>query len=871
VLYSISNLPLISQSGTYDQASRNQQPAANNSGSEAMTKPAVPAGINDTDKIQSPPGDNNPDATPFTPPPVQRKNTTLNNADPIQQFKPAEQNHSGLPANLRSGMESLSGFSMKDVKVNYNSDKPAQLNAHAYAQGSQIEVAPGQEKHLPHEAWHVVQQKQGRVKPTLQMKTNAGAGAGTVQREDKDKEEKNDDVVRNFADDSPYMPPAEEKNADPVLADVKAPADEKRDPRIHPEPGPPEAKEAFAESPDAKRREKSRHQAHFETRDNKTVGGWGQGYKSGFVKAMKKKMVDIVKDVQQKHGQMEQADNYIHGDANVNLYFSQESERAEKGDKSESDIWDVKDAKPERFKKLGAAAGGVLEGAFKSKIIPGGLINDGKLKEAVADSTLNKAASKNRLERTSADKVIVEMYYNELDDLHKKNDEKNSTKSVLSVLDSNQKLRAIEESKLQERKDAEALFTYGFIRQQDVKARHTEQKALRGKLEAEGRITTTARRAREATYVAILNVLVKTVTLGVVGVKKNRDKRGVVKGFDFTADEQTGQVSRQNLGGSVEFTTLKDEYRFARDELKAKWAKRAPLGKYSGASLVFEGFKKFIDVIQSIFSSAALFLTGAGLIPGLAPIMAPLVAFCSSVALAIGVAKAALSLVITAVNALAQLQNNNPELFAEMSGETSKSLLNTATDSAGIGVAALWGSGNLQGGGSGIGDRLNFRAPAYQAGPGMGSSDWFKMQGNMTGAAVTSTLVPKVTNAAVSATGDLDNNDMTYSQTVNPERRIGKQKHKAKSDYVDKGEVKHMDKAAKTTKDKADAQLSQFRVTLVKVGATPPQRPDVAKAPEKEGKAASEISDATAVVKENVDKIAVEANELGDVKLHDEK
>ncbi len=33
-----------------------------------------------------------------------------------------------------------------------------------------IHLGAGQEKHLPHEAWHVVQQKQGRVKPTMQMK-----------------------------------------------------------------------------------------------------------------------------------------------------------------------------------------------------------------------------------------------------------------------------------------------------------------------------------------------------------------------------------------------------------------------------------------------------------------------------------------------------------------------------------------------------------------------------------------------------------------------------------------------------------------------------------------------------------------------------
>ncbi len=79
-------------------------------------------------------------------------------------------NNTGLPDNLKSGIENLSGHSMDDVKVHYNSDKPAQLNAHAYAQGTDIHVASGQEKHLAHEAWHVIQQKQGRVKPTLQMK-----------------------------------------------------------------------------------------------------------------------------------------------------------------------------------------------------------------------------------------------------------------------------------------------------------------------------------------------------------------------------------------------------------------------------------------------------------------------------------------------------------------------------------------------------------------------------------------------------------------------------------------------------------------------------------------------------------------------------
>jgi hypothetical protein len=83
---------------------------------------------------------------------------------------PAATNRTGLPDGLKTGLEALSGLAMDHVRVHYNSDKPAQLNAHAYAQGSDIHLAPGQDRHLPHEAWHLVQQAQGRVQPTLQLK-----------------------------------------------------------------------------------------------------------------------------------------------------------------------------------------------------------------------------------------------------------------------------------------------------------------------------------------------------------------------------------------------------------------------------------------------------------------------------------------------------------------------------------------------------------------------------------------------------------------------------------------------------------------------------------------------------------------------------
>jgi hypothetical protein len=54
--------------------------------------------------------------------------------------------------------------------VHYNSPKPAQLNALAYTQGQDIYVGQGQEKHLPHEGWHAVQQAKGSVTPTTQIK-----------------------------------------------------------------------------------------------------------------------------------------------------------------------------------------------------------------------------------------------------------------------------------------------------------------------------------------------------------------------------------------------------------------------------------------------------------------------------------------------------------------------------------------------------------------------------------------------------------------------------------------------------------------------------------------------------------------------------
>lgn len=102
--------------------------------------------------------------------------------NPVKQ-KQGRPNHTGLPDSLKSGIEALSGYNMDSVRVYYNSSKPAQLQSLAYTKGTDIHVAPGQEKHLGHEAWHVVQQMQGRVYPTTQLHNTAVNDDPVLERE----------------------------------------------------------------------------------------------------------------------------------------------------------------------------------------------------------------------------------------------------------------------------------------------------------------------------------------------------------------------------------------------------------------------------------------------------------------------------------------------------------------------------------------------------------------------------------------------------------------------------------------------------------------------------------------------------------------
>jgi hypothetical protein len=79
-------------------------------------------------------------------------------------------NRTGLPLSLKQNLEAASGLDLSDVQVHRNSPQPASLDAEATTQGRQIHLGPGAEPHLAHEAWHVLQQMQGRVASRGELK-----------------------------------------------------------------------------------------------------------------------------------------------------------------------------------------------------------------------------------------------------------------------------------------------------------------------------------------------------------------------------------------------------------------------------------------------------------------------------------------------------------------------------------------------------------------------------------------------------------------------------------------------------------------------------------------------------------------------------
>ncbi len=96
-----------------------------------------------------------------------------------------------LPDMVQAKMETSMGADFSDVSIHKDSEKASSMGALAYAQGSDVHFAPGQFKPdsqsgqelIGHELAHVVQQRQGRVSPTTQMKGQNVNNDPSLERE----------------------------------------------------------------------------------------------------------------------------------------------------------------------------------------------------------------------------------------------------------------------------------------------------------------------------------------------------------------------------------------------------------------------------------------------------------------------------------------------------------------------------------------------------------------------------------------------------------------------------------------------------------------------------------------------------------------
>ncbi len=526
---------------------------------------------------------------------------------------------------------------------------------------------------------------------------------------------------------------------------------------------------------------------------------------SGYVGQVKSAMVGIVKKIQEKDGSMQQTDNYINGDAGVNAYLLNQYNKAQGG--GESEIWDKNDADPEsRTAKLSVSIqkSGLLLDKYRNMLITKNKINETLLKEKNQESISNVAESKKMVSETASDRAIVEVYYNQLKNLKGEEKLQESEEMYMGPKDSAMG------------KEAKEILAYAETRQENVLKRAVEQRAIRTKLEKEGRISTTVIRAKQATGWAIANALLKTVTFGLMGVKKNRDKRGLVGGADYSSDGEQEKLKGKVKGGKAEFFTIYGEYCAARDEFKEKLNKRLALsidtGPYllSMSAAVLDVFKKLLGIVQSLFSSTAVMLSVASLIPGAAIALAPIIAFCSGMALVLALSKSAISVLVLSLNSLAQIFNDNPALFAELQGETAKSAVNVATESAGLAAGYGIASTGASGAGESYSDRLTFDTQDAVA-SGFDVGEMAGKKSTQVGAALATSVVPSVLNEGITASGNLDNNAMTYSQTVNKNRRIGKLNNKTVDlSGKDARETELIMKSVKATQEKLKSDSNSF-------------------------------------------------------------
>jgi len=849
-------------------------------------------------------------------------------------------NNTGLPSELKTGVEQLSGVSMDDVKVNYNSNKPAQLSAHAYAQGSNIHVASGQEKHVPHEAWHVAQQKKGRVEPTKQLmgsipvnddkkleseadvmgaralqtgrsSTNpiqakvdkiSGQRGGTFQLVQKlnlegtqsmtskfkglfsvfgDTETTHTKLKKEVEKFNAAKTDAEQEKLKPEIirlgnewldknASKKDDKSEDRnektkrisiekilkmlEPAPSAEPAPPQAvedeeatSEALEETPKTQEElgeeefEENEAEREVYNKDQETKveeykkdDDYHSSMPGGFIGVMKGKLVDVVKDVQDTEGSLHQADNFINGDAAVNTFFANALSKAKTDEEKQ---------------KVNTHADTVYRGAFKGKVMNKKKkeLLDGPIQAYKTSSLAAAKMNKRRIQETAADRVIVEMYYNQLE-----------------------KLKDGEHTPENNKKAAD-IYKFAKARKFEVTKRRDKAVELSDKLVEEERVNSKTWNIITSIGYGAAGAAFKIVTLGMGNMKKNLDKRGFNSKEDFTLDTDTEEVTHEEFQSTAGIFDLQGplaQMQSISGEFNAKMEARKGMGTmggvFSALSLGLEAGKKFLGFVRGIFSSLGIW---SALLATVAPPMAAVAAWCGTISYWIGIVMSSITVLRGLLNGVAQVMNDNPALFSELAGESKKSAVDTFTEAGsfavgtvGINIAREKITGQDKFNADALIDPSKMVSSKLNPGEGPGtlSNTWLQDKSTQAGGILAAdALVGGAANVGlVNADKSMSNNDMKYTQSVNKNRRIGKEGKKKAS--AGSAETALIEESYETTKAKAIVSGAKL-IPLVKKFASE-KAPTAAAAGDKVNEKDKENASLVPAVSDTVTDVASQIN-----------
>ena len=606
---------------------------------------------------------------------------------PVQK----KENNTGLPDNLKSGVESLSGISMNDVKVHPNSDQPAQLQAHAFAQGTDIHVAPGQEKHLAHESWHVVQQKQGRVKPTTQMKGQIpvnddmgleheadvmGAKALSLGNSDQEatqlkKLNVNSSAIHQFAD-AQFVT---EEERDETHAEAAKAAEVERSKKAN------EENPKDAEAMDVEDVEETPEGAQWATEEDvRRVGS------------------ESPKDVEKEETAEAAAKN---------------RERIRIKEKLEK----KKDAQfyyHELSRKNATIRTGITHTVQKGQknIAKSNLSS----KKVIADSNAiraynNETSQKDPDERESIAKAFFSSsFYSKLDftkvpviDIEQKKSIINAQESRktegknkvdLALLNAyNAKSTKIEDNKDSSTNELGELYTYAKLRTFDVDKRTERESQKESDLKEQGRVvgpwttegfTNAAKEGTSSFFVSLFSAGARKKESGI-------SDTGVRGGFnvadDLTkkaADDSGGGWFPKSLGLFERFEKISDGFNTEKAKADQSMSKAA---YYMILSSGLGALKKVLNIGSGILSAIGNWLTLASAIPGAAVFTTPALLVINGLKKIFSVVDAVLTGSIVLFDSIAQLRNDNPLLNVALSNKTKDSALSAGAKATSMGVA----------------------------------------------------------------------------------------------------------------------------------------------------------------------------------------